>query len=156
MPFVKISALPIPIDGFVPSDVMEAMEDDFEKNADLPIGSATFLWQTLDCITHRLKDAVKPRSVKEFDPSEKQIPIFVDLYITSVFDYASIAKIMNSITAILHEKTEVGMDCVFIHTHIAEPGTVYISGEVWPCVLTHPGATESQEESSCEVEGSPV
>lgn len=152
MPFVKISALPIPLDGFVPSDVMEAMEEDFDKNAGLPIGSATFLWQTLDCITHRLKGAVNPRSVEEFDPSEKQIPIFVDLYITSVFDYASIAKIMKSITTILHEKTKIDCDCVFIHTHIAEPGTVYISDKVWPCVLTHPGSKTSEEESQCDQE----
>ncbi len=145
MPFVKISALPI--DSCKYSAVMEAMEDDFAQNADLPIGSATFLWQTLDCITHRQKGEIDYRSLKEFDPSEKEIPIFVDLYITSVFDYESIAKIMNSITTILNKKTKIDREFVFIHTHIADPGHVYISGEVWPCVLTHPGTETPQEKN---------
>ncbi len=143
MPFVKISVLPI--DDCKPSDVMEAMEDDFALNAGLPVGSATFLWQTLDCITHRQAGKVEHRSIEKFDPSEEEIPIFVDLYITSVFDYESIAKIMNSITTILNLKTNIARDNVFIHTHIADPGHVYISDKVWPCVLTHPGKEAPEE-----------
>ncbi len=138
MPFVKISVLPI--DDCKPSDVMEAMEKDFADNAGLDVGTATFLWQTLDCITHRKLETDPPRSIEKFDPSEEQIPIFVDLYITSVFNYDGIAAIMNSITNVLNEQTGIGKDNVFIHTHIAEPGQVFISGKVWPCVLTHPGA----------------
>ncbi len=143
MPFVKISALPS--DDYNCSDVMEAMEDDFAQNADLPIGTATFLWQTLDCITHRQKGEVDYRSLREFNPSEKEIPIFVDLYITSVFDYESIAKIMNSITTILNKKTNIQREYVFIHTHIADPGHVFISDAVWPCVIDHPGTEAAQE-----------
>ena len=61
MPFVKISVLPI--DDCRPSDVMEAMEDDFALNAGLPVGSATFLWQTLDCITHRQSGKIEYGSI---------------------------------------------------------------------------------------------
>ncbi len=137
MPFVKISALPSR--HFHDSDVMEAMEDDFAENADLPIGSATFLWQTLDCMTHRRTGETRYHSLRKFNPAEKEFPIFVDLYVTSVFDYAGITKIMKSITRVLHRKTKIDKKYVFIHTHIADPGHVYISGEVWPCELNHPG-----------------
>lgn len=145
MPFVKISALPG--GAFDCDQVMEAMEDDFARNAGLPLGTATFIWQTLDCMTHRLKGETAPRSLKKFDPSEKEIPIFVDLYITSVFDYESIAKMMNSITTVLNEKTQISREYVFIHTHIGNPGHVYINDGVWPCLLTHPGSKTSPGEN---------
>ena len=144
MPFVKISALPS--DDFNCSDVMEVMEQDFADHAKLDLGSSTFLWQTLDCITHRLKGKPDPRSRRKFDPSESEIPIFVDLYITTVFDYEWISLIMKSITTILHEQTNIPRESVFIHTHVADPGHVYISDKVWPCVLTHPGTVAQQEE----------
>lgn len=146
MPFVKISALPG--NDFDCAEVMEAMEDEFaKKKTGLPIGTATFIWQTLDCITHRQKGETDPRSLKKFDPSEKEIPIFVDLYITSVFNYENIANMMDSITTILNEKTRIPREYVFIHTHIGNPGRVYINDEVWPCLLDHPGSETSPGEN---------
>jgi len=138
MPFVKISALPG--GDFNCAEVMEAMEENFALKADLPLGTATFIWQSLDCMTHRQKGETAPRSLKKFDPSAKEIPIFVDLYITSVFDYESIAKMMDSITTVLNKKTCIPREYVFIHTHIGNPGHVYINDGVWPCLLTHPGS----------------
>lgn len=141
MPFVKISSLPG--GQFNRSAVMEAMEDDFAENAGLPIGTSSFIWQSLDCITHRQAGQIEYRSSREFNPSEKEIPIFVDLYVTSVFNYESISKIMGSITKILQKKTQIPREYIFIHAHIADPGHVYISGGVWPCELKHPGCVKN-------------
>lgn len=138
MPFVKISSLP----GmeFSRAKVMEAMEDDFAETANLPVGTASFIWQTLDCITHRMSGKKEYRSCSTFDTTEKEIPLFVDLYLTSVFDYDGIAKIMKSIVRVLVAKTGINEKYVFIHTHVAQPGHVFISGNLWPEEpLIHPG-----------------
>lgn len=139
MPFVKISALPS--EDFDCSTVMEKMETAFADHPDLGLvyGTTTFMWQTLDCITHRLTGETAPRSRREFNPSDIQIPVFVDLYITSVFTYSQIKDIMETITTSLHEHTKIPRESVFIHTHVAQPGQAYISDSVWPCLLSHPG-----------------
>lgn len=144
MPFVKISALPS--DDFKDSDVMEAMEDAFALKAGLDIGTASFLWQTLDCMTHRKKGQTSYRSLRRLDVTEDEMPIFVELYITSVFDYSAIELIMETIADTLVEKTKITKENIFIHTQVAQPGQVYISGKVWPESLTHPNSEPEKSE----------
>lgn len=137
MPFIKISALPTT--EFKDSDVMEAMEDALAADAGLDIGTTSFLWQTLDCMTHRVMGETAYRSIREFDATQDEFPIFVDLYVTSVFDYSAIRKIMETIAKSLAKETPITEENVFIHVHVAQPGHVYISGKVWPEEqLSHP------------------
>ncbi len=138
MPFVKISALlgqSLKVD-----EIMEAMENDLYENEIIPKGSSTFLWQTLDCITHTLASTGKQESLFEFDSTKKEFPVFIDLYLNSVFKYDDIAKIMKSLTSVLSDKTKIDPKNIFIHTHIGAPGHVYILDSVWPCEIKHPGA----------------
>nr|WP_321467626.1 hypothetical protein [uncultured Desulfobulbus sp.] len=152
MPFVKISALPS--NDFDIEEVTRAVETDLyiekeRKTADpskppvnkavLPLGSTTIIWQTLNCITHTRAATKQQQCLRSFDPTQEEFPLFVDLYLTSKFDYDKISEIMKSITATLHEKTDIPEDYVFIHTHIRNPGHVYIMNKVWPCEITHAG-----------------
>lgn len=147
MLFVKISALSgksLKVD-----EIMGAMESDLydDDKKILPKGSSTFLWQTLDCITHTPKSTGKQESLFELDSKKDEFPIFVDLYLTTVFKYDEIAKIMRSITSILSAKTKIDKKNIFIHTHIGSPGHVYILDEVWPrdCVIDNPKPEEDSQ-----------
>lgn len=139
MPFVKISALPSKSHHV--DKIMEAMEYDLYQKEILPTGSATILWQKLDCITHTPACTGKQESVIEFDSTKNEFPIFVDLYLTTVFNYEVIAKIMKSITATLSSKTKIDPKYVFIHTHMGNPVHVYVYvfDKVWPCEIEHAG-----------------
>lgn len=99
MPFVKISCLPTT--EFKDSDVMEAMEDAFAEKTDLAIGTASFLWQTLDCMAHRKKGETAYHSIRAFDPSLEEFPIFVDLYITSVLIIARSIQLWKQLQLLL-------------------------------------------------------
>lgn len=130
MPFVKISALP---NKFDVGKIMKEMEEKFYDATVVPEGKATFLWQTLDCITHN------GDSQYEFDPKKDEFPIFVDLYVDSVFNYREISEMMESITSELNSQTQIDRKWVFIFTHIGNPGHVYVMDKVWPCKMEHPG-----------------
>ncbi len=145
MPFVKISALPS--QTFNVDEIMEAIENDLydpEKKI-LPKGSATFLWQRLDCITHTRENTAKQESLFEFDPKKEEFPIFIDLYLTTVFTYDEVAKVMKSIASTLSDKTSIDPKYVFIHAHIGTPGHVFISNDVWPGEIGHAGIKKESE-----------
>ena len=136
MPFIKISALPdksLKVD-----EIMEAMENELYLSGILTRGSTTFLWQTLDCITHTRMNTGKQESLFQLDPHKDKFPVFIDLYLTTVFKYDDIAKIMKSITHSLSDKINYNPKNIFIHTHVGTPGHVYILDEVWPCEMDHP------------------
>ena len=139
MPFVKISALPAK--SFKIEEVIRAVEVRLYKGkgAFLPEGSATVMWQTLNAIAHTRKATHKQECLYEFDAEKKEFPIFVDLYLTSVFSYGEISKIMKSVTSTIAELTEIDPRFVFIHSHIGSPGHVFIGNDVWPCDIEHAG-----------------
>ncbi|BHH82400.1 hypothetical protein [Desulforhopalus sp. 52FAK] len=139
MPFVKISALPAK--SYEIEEVIRAVEVRLYegKGGFLPVGSATVLWQTLNAIAHTPEATGKQEYLYEFDAEKKEFPIFVDLYLTSVFSYGEIAKIMNSVTSTIAELTEIDPRFVFIHSHIGNPGHVFIDNGVWPCDIEHAG-----------------
>lgn len=139
MPFVKISALPGRALDI--RKITSAVERNLYDNDILPKGSATVLWQTLDCITHTLGSTGVQESLREFDPGKKEFPVFIDLYLTSVFGYDEVKNIMASIASSVGDAAGMNPEYVFVHTHVGEPGYVYINNEVWPsCEITHPGA----------------
>ena len=127
MPFIKISTLPNKLDK---AGIMENVEKalyncEFEGEKLMPENMATCIWQTQDCVVHKLEPHVK------FDPKAIEMPVFVDLYVNTVFTKTQVGKIMEIVAGELSVRTGTDHKYIFIHTHIGNPGYIFINGEVW-------------------------
>nr|WP_321357859.1 hypothetical protein [uncultured Draconibacterium sp.] len=127
MPFIKISTLPNSLNK---AEIMKSVENalytyEFEGKELMPENMATCIWQTQDCVVHKLEAYV------EYDPGLVEIPVFVDLYVNTVFSKEKVAVIMEIVGAELSKGTGIDPKYVFIHTHVGNPGYVFINGEVW-------------------------
>ena len=127
MPFIKISTLPNTLDK---AAIMKNVENAlytavFEDKQLMPANMATCLWQTTDCVVHKLEPYV------EFDPQAIEIPIFVDLYVNTIFSEAKLGRIMEIIGHELSAGTGIDPNYVFIQTHVGKAGYIFINGEVW-------------------------
>lgn len=127
MPFIKISTLPNSLNK---AEIMKSVENalytcEFEGKQLMPENMATCIWQTQDCVVHKLE------SYEKFDPKAIEIPVFVDLYVNTIFSESKVGKIMEIIGAELSKGTGINANYVFIHTHVGNPGYIFINGEVW-------------------------
>lgn len=127
MPFIKISTLPNSLDkASIMKNVEQALYTaEFEGTELMPKNMATCIWETQDCVVHKIEDYEK------FDPTLEEIPVFVDLYVNTIFSTEKVAVIMSIIADELSKGTKVDRKWIFIHTHVGNPGYVFINGEVW-------------------------
>jgi hypothetical protein len=126
MPFIKISTLPNHLNK---AEIMKNVENalyncEFEGKKLMPVNMATCIWQTEDCVVHKLE------AHKKFDPKAIEIPVFVDLYVNTIFSKPKVGKIMEIIGEELSKGTGIDARYVFIHTHVGNPGYIFINGEV--------------------------
>lgn len=91
----------------------------------MPENMATCMWQTQDCVVHKLD------AYQEFDPKSVEIPVFVDLYVNTMFATKKMGKIMEIIASELSKGTGADHQYIFIQVHVGSPGYVFINGEVW-------------------------
>ena len=127
MPFIKISTLPNKLNK---AEIMKNVENalykcEFEGEKLMPENMATCIWETQDCVVHKLEPH------KKFDPKAIEIPVFVDLYVNTIFTEPQVGKIMEIIGNELSSGTGIDIKYVFIHTHIGNPGYIFINGKVW-------------------------
>lgn len=127
MPFIKITTLRnVPETAKIMRDLeRELYEYELEGQPLMPKNMATCMWQTSDCMVHGLETHY------EFDQFQIEIPVFVDLYVNTIFTDRQLGKIMHIIADKLSEGTGVNRKFVFIHVHLGKPGHVFINGEVW-------------------------
>lgn len=126
MPFIKISTLPNKLDqAAIMKNVEEALYSAvFEGKQLMPRDMATCLWLTMDCVVHKLEPYT------EFDPQAIEVPVFVDLYVNTIFSEAKLKTIMEIIGRELSAGTGIGPNYVFIQTHVGKAGYIFINGEV--------------------------
>jgi hypothetical protein len=127
MPFIKISTLPNNLDK---AAIMKAVESDlysydYDGAELMPRNMATCIWQTSDCIVHKIE------SHTQFDPKQEEVPVFVDLYVNTQFSADQVATIMRVVANALSKGTGVDLKWIFIHTHVGEPGYVFINGKLF-------------------------
>ena len=125
MPFIKISTLHNNLDKVA---IMKAVETDlynYDNGKLMPENMATCIWQTNDCIVH------KKKPYTQFNPSLEEIPVFVDLYVNTLFSKDKVAIIMEVVAKALSKGTGVDLKWIFIHTHVGGPGYVFINGSVF-------------------------
>jgi hypothetical protein len=73
----------------------------------------------------------KLESYSQLDPEQKEIPVFVDLYVNTQFKSNETAIIMQVIAETLSKGTGVDIKWIFIQVHIGMPGYVFINGNVF-------------------------
>ncbi|MDR3705704.1 MAG: hypothetical protein P4L28_07360 [Paludibacteraceae bacterium] len=127
MPFIKISTL---LNSLDKAAIMKNIENklyncDYQKDKLMPPNMATCIWQTNDCVVHKLE------SHTQFDPKQEEIPVFVDLYVNTQFKSDQVAIIMQVIAEELSNDTGIDIKWVFIQVHIGLPGYVFINGNVF-------------------------
>ncbi len=127
MPFIKISTLPNKLKkAKIMKNVEKALYScEIEGKKLMPDNMATCMWQTQDCVVHKLK------GYKKFNPKLVEIPVFVDLYANTMFKTEEVAKIMEIVASELSKGTGVDHNYIFIQTHVGKSGYVFINGEVW-------------------------
>lgn len=82
---------------------------------------ATCIGLTQDSIAHKLN------AYSEFDSKLVEIPIFIDLYVNTIFSKKKVVRIMEIIGAELSKGTSVDSKYVFIHTHVGNTDYVFIN-----------------------------
>jgi hypothetical protein len=127
MPFIKISTLPNKLDKAAIMKNVEAALYHYEYQGAklMPENMATCMWLTHDCVVHKLE----PHT--QFDASEEEIPVFVDLYVNTQFKSDQVAVIMQVIAEALSKGTRVDIKWIFIQVHVGMPGYVFINGNVF-------------------------
>jgi hypothetical protein len=127
MPFIKISTLPNKLNKAAIMKDIEAALYHYEYRGSklMPENMATCIWQTNDCVVHKLE------SYSQLDPEQKEIPVFVDLYVNTQFKSDETAIIMQVIAETLSKGTGVDIKWIFIQVHIGMPGYVFINGNVF-------------------------
>ena len=127
MPFIKISTLRNKLNK---AEIMKNIESalyttecDGEKL--VPENMATCMWQTQDCVVHKLD------AYQDFHPKSVEIPVFVDLYVNTMFTTEKMGKIMEVIADKLSKGTGANHQYIFIQIHMGNPGYVFINGNVW-------------------------
>jgi hypothetical protein len=127
MPFIKISTLPNKLNK---AEIMKNVENAlyttvFEGKELMPKNMATCMWQTQDCVVHKLD------AYEEFNPKSVEIPVFVDLYVNTMFTTKKMAKVLEIIADELSKGTGADHKYIFIQIHLGNLGYVFINGEVW-------------------------
>jgi hypothetical protein len=115
-PMIKITSLPIKQDL---EDILPKISADVARDAGLDEKMVTYYWQTFKAI---------------YCPGCKKAklnkPIFVDMYVPGFMTEDEIKKTMTSLAAALERYTDYTRNEVFIYTHIASKGQLYIMGDV--------------------------
>ena len=127
MPFIKISTLRnVSETGKIMKSLEKTLyEYDYKGKKLMPKDMATCMWQTTDCMVHKMDEYY------EFNKDQVEIPVFVDLYVNTWFDEGEVGKIMEIIADELSKGTKIDRNYVFIHTHVGNPGYIFISGKIW-------------------------
>jgi hypothetical protein len=115
-PMVKITTIPVKFDK---KEVMTKLSEDVARDTGLDINMVTYYWQTFDEI---VCPGASQAGLKDI--------AFVDLYVPGFMTYKQIKKVMNAIADSLAKNTPYTTKEMFIHTHVAELGRVYIMGKV--------------------------
>ncbi len=128
MPFIKISTLKnVPEKEQLMVDIEKALYDiEFNGTQLIPDNMATCMWQTLDGVVH------KKEIHQTFNKDDVEIPIFVDLYINTIFNQDGISIVMETIAETL-SSGEIKKENVVIMVHLGQPGYIYISGKIDDC-----------------------
>jgi hypothetical protein len=126
VPFIKIATLPNTLDK---AKIMQGVEEalykaKYKERELMPRNMATCIWQTHDCVVHKLK----PYTI--FDPKLEEIPVFVDLYVNTIFGSGEVALIMETVAKALSDGTGVDLKWIFIQVHVGAMGYVFINGKV--------------------------
>lgn len=127
MPFIKISTLRNKLNK---AEIMKQVENalyttEIKDEKLVPKGMATCIWQTQDCVVHELI------AHQDFDPKSVEIPVFVDLYVNTMFTTEKMGRIMEVIADELSKGTGANHKYIFIQIHMGNPGYVFINGKVW-------------------------
>lgn len=115
-PMVKITSLPIEQNL---QEVMAGLSADVSSETGLDENFVTYYWQTFDEI---YCPGCKGAKIKE--------PIFVDLYVPGFMPDEQIQKVMTSLAASLEKHTDYDRKEIFMHTHVADLGRIFITGVV--------------------------
>lgn len=129
MPFIKISTLKnVPERERIMKNIEKALYDIKVKGAQLiPDNMATCMWQSLDIVVHKID------AHRMFNKKDKEIPIFVDLYMNSVFNQDGISFVMETIADGLSSTGEINRKNVVIMVHVGKPGYIFINGAIDDC-----------------------
>ena len=73
------------------------------------------------------------QSDRIFNKEDVEIPIFVDLYMNTVFNQDGISLVMETIADQLSNIGEINRDNVVIMVHVGKPGYIFISGHIDDC-----------------------
>ncbi|NOQ25623.1 MAG: hypothetical protein GQ564_09715 [Bacteroidales bacterium] len=131
MPFIKISSLQnVPKREQIMKNVEQALYAIKVNGIKLiPDNMATCMWQTLDIVVHS-NDAHRI-----FNKTDDEIPIFVDLYMNTVFNQDGISLVMETIADELSNIGEINRDNVVIMVHVGKPGYIFINGDIDDCLI---------------------
>jgi hypothetical protein len=129
MPFIKISTLKnVPEREQIMKNVEQALYNIKVKGTQLiPDNMATCMWQSLDIIVHKID------AHRIFNKKDKEIPIFVDLYMNTVFNQDGISLVMKTIADELSRIGDINRKNVVIMVHLGQPGYIFINGDIDDC-----------------------
>jgi len=113
-PMIRITSLPIKKNV---DHVLAGISRDVSKEVGLSQDLITYYWQDFKAIDWNGRKT-------------DNWPVFVDIYVAGFFKQEMIEKVMLAVAAAIEKNIGVPKAKVFIHTHIAGQGQVYISGEV--------------------------
>ncbi len=132
MPFIKISTLRnVPEREQLMKNVEQGLYDiEVDNRKLIPEGMATCMWQSMDLIVHNSEVH------REFNKTDVETPIFVDLYMNTVFNQDGITLVMQTIAHQLCSVGDISHDNVVIMVHLGQPGYIFISGKVDDCRIT--------------------
>lgn len=115
-PMIKITSLPIKQNL---NEVMAGLSADVSRDTGLDENFVTYYWQTFDeiycpgCAGAKIKK-----------------PIFVDLYVPGFMTDEQIQDVMTSLAVSLEKHTDYTRKELFMHTHVAMLGRIFINGVV--------------------------
>ncbi|NOQ75277.1 MAG: hypothetical protein GQ574_24915 [Crocinitomix sp.] len=129
MPFIKISTLKnVPEREQIMKNIENALYTITVNGVRLiPDAMATCMWQSLDIVVH------KNDAHRIFNKKDVEIPIFVDLYMNTVFNQDGISLVMETIADELSNIGEINRDNVVIMVNVGKPGYIFINGKIDDC-----------------------
>lgn len=133
MPFIKISTLKnVPEREQIMINIEKGLYAIKVNDVQLiPENMATCMWQSMDIIVHKYD------AHRVFNKKDVEMPIFVDLYMNTVFNQDGISLVMETIADGLSSTGEINRNNVVIMVHVGKPGYIFINGDIDDCRINN-------------------